>query len=229
MKYFDIEKKDHVYVVSMTNGDDQNRVTDEVLQEHHDVLDQLEKEPDDAAVVLTSPHEKFWSNGIHLEWLMQQDPAIIPEFKLAIDRVLLRWALLDRPTIACITGHAFGAGAILAATFDFRTMRSDRGYFCFPEVDVNIPFTPLMQEVIQDLVSPDKLRELALTGKRVGGEEAKQIGLVHECATMDNLMDVTLEMATVLGQKNRATYGAIKHGLKRRLVDFEAAFQSMGS
>lgn len=39
-------------------------------------------------------------------------------------------------TVAALNGHAFGAGAILAAAADYRAQRADRGYFCFPAVDL---------------------------------------------------------------------------------------------
>ena len=47
---------------------------------------------------------------------------------------------------------AFGGGAILACACDYRLMRSDRGFFCFPEVDVNIPFLPGMLASVQRAV-----------------------------------------------------------------------------
>lgn len=39
------------------------------------------------------------------------------------------------PVIVAIDGHAFGNGSIICCTRDFRFMRSDRGFFGFPEVD----------------------------------------------------------------------------------------------
>ena len=61
-----------------------------------------------------------------------------------VQGMLARFLTLPVPTAAAVVGHAFGAGAMLALAHDFRVMRADRGYFCFPEVDIRIPFTPGM-------------------------------------------------------------------------------------
>ena len=60
---------------------------------------------------------------------------------------------LPVPTVAAIQGHCFAAGAMLAVAHDFRVMRADRGFFCLPEVDIHIPFTPPMAALIQARLS----------------------------------------------------------------------------
>jgi hypothetical protein len=42
------------------------------------------------------------------------------------------------PTVAAVTGYAFGGGATLGMAYDWRVMRADRGYYCFPEVDIGV-------------------------------------------------------------------------------------------
>lgn len=217
MATLELKKEGNIHIVTMIN--DQNTFTADVLKEHMDIIDQIEKTTENTAVILTSNSPKFWSNGINLEWLMQQGADYIPEFKNIIDEMLTKWALLKVPTIACINGHAFAGGAILSCAFDFRVMRKDRGFFCFPEVDVNIPFTDIMHRII-DVMPKSSLRDLAFTGRRIGGEEALQMGVVSQALTQEELMPKTMELAQMLASKNRATYSAIKEGLRRDLIKF---------
>jgi len=111
-----------------------------------DLLDEIEQQTRATLLLVHSAHEKIWSNGIDLEWLLAEtgrNPDAgrrFPERIMALLRRLLTYPLT---TVAVINGHAFAGGAIMACAFDFRFMRSDRGYFCFPEVDIQIPFLPV--------------------------------------------------------------------------------------
>ena len=218
MSTLDLKKKGSVYVLTMTNGEQSNTFTDDVLQEYHSVLDELEGSSDNGAVVVTSDHHKFWSTGINLEWLLAKPPTYFPEFAARLDKFLLRWALLDLPTVGCLTGHTFAGGALLASTLDFRLMREDRGWFCFPEVDIKIPFSDLMSDLIKMLTTPQAVRELALTGKRVAGKEAVTMGIADGAYAEDELFDKAMDLAEMLATKDRKTYAAIKRGLKSQLL-----------
>ena len=84
-------------------------------------------------LLVKSGHAKIWSNGIDLEWLLAEvarDPKRALGF-LSFSQFLRRLLTYPLITIAAINGHAFAGGAIMACAFDFRFMRSDRGYFAF--------------------------------------------------------------------------------------------------
>ncbi|MDQ7785457.1 MAG: enoyl-CoA hydratase/isomerase family protein [Desulfomonilaceae bacterium] len=218
MAALDLKKEGSVFVVTMCDQEGANTYTDEVISEHHRVLDEIESSKGSAAVVLTSSHPKSWTQGINLEWLVTQPPEYFPQFKDLMDGFLIRWALLELPTIACLTGHTYAGGAILASGFDFRLMREDKGWFCFPEVDIKIPFTPIMHEIVGLLPNKRALRDLLLTGKRIGGTEAARLGIVDAAYPEDELFDKAMEIAREMSQKDRATYGAIKKGMRSTLA-----------
>lgn len=216
-----LKKEGPVYILTLINGANANTISVDVLGEYHNILDQLEATEDNAALILTSNDPKIWCNGVDLKWLITRPPEYFPEFAGLIDQLLLRFALLNMPTVACLTGHAYGAGALLATIMDFRLMREDRGFFCFPEVDIGIPFTPLMYDLLRLLPDGHALNELVLTGKRVGGAEALAMKIVSAVYPTEILFEKTLELASFLAKKDRKTYTNLKLGLRKHLVKIQ--------
>lgn len=221
MPTMDLKKEDKVYILSLNNGEKANVISAEVIAEYNEVLNLLEALTENAALIVTSNDAKFWCNGVDLNWLLTMPPEYLPEFAGMMDQLLLRLALLNLPTVGCLTGHAFGAGALLATTMDFRFMRQDRGFFCFPEVDIGIPFTPFMYELLRVLLDGYAVNELLLTGKRASGEEALAMKIVSGLYPPENLFEKTMEFAAFLAKKDRKTYTHLKLGLRQHLLKFK--------
>jgi enoyl-CoA hydratase/carnithine racemase len=117
------------------------------------------------------------------------------------------------PTVAAINGHAFAVGAMLALTHDFRVMRADRGFFCLPEVDINIPMAPGMTALIKSRLSPNVFRSCILTGMRIGGVEAKELGIVDEAVPAEQVLPRAMARASSMANKGRDIYGSLKRGM----------------
>ncbi len=205
MGVLDLRKDGSVFVVTMIDEENNNTFTPEVFDEHHRILDAIETSRENCCVVLTSGDPKSWSQGINLQWFRAQPPEREQQFKSKMDEFLTRWALVDFPTVGCLTGHTFAGGAILASAMDFRLMREDRGWFCFAEVDVKVPLTPTMHEVVELLPNPRALRDLLFTGKRIGGAEAAELGLVDGAFPQETLFEKSMELARMLAEKDRRT------------------------
>jgi Delta3-Delta2-enoyl-CoA isomerase len=217
MPTMELKKEGAVYILSLTNGAKANTFTEDVIDEYNSILDELEASTGNVALVITSTDPKFWSNGINLDWIITQRPSYFIQFASLLDRLYLRLALLDMPTVGCLTGHTYAGAAILAATLDFRLMRADRGFFCFPEVDIKIPFSPIMQEILKMLPDQQAVSELVLMGKRVGGEEALKMKIVSAIYPEEALFPKALEMAQFLSQKDRKTYTLLKRNMRSNL------------
>lgn len=127
------------------------------------------------ALVNASDDEKSWSQGIDLNWFNGAIKAAKHDemrgFLYGVNAVFKEFLTLPVPVNGALTGHTFGNGAILACACDFRFMRADRGYFCFPEVDISIPFLPGMVAICRKAVPEHLFNELALTGRRVTAQE----------------------------------------------------------
>lgn len=228
MSTMELKKEGAVFVLSLTNGAKANTITDDVIAEYNAVLDELEAAPGNAALVVTSTDPKFWSNGIDRDWLVTKPSDYLTHLASSLDRLYLRMVLLNMPTVGCLTGHTYAAAAILATTFDFRLMRADRGFFCFPEVDIHIPFTPVIHCIV-DRMLPDRqaISELVLTGKRVGGEEALKMKVVSAIYAGDTLFPKTMETAEFLSRKDRKMYTKLKRNMRIELVRLQQNLPDM--
>jgi enoyl-CoA hydratase/carnithine racemase len=158
---------------------------------------------------VTTGGAKFYSNGLDLDWLTAHGDQT-QWYVGRVQGMLARVLTLPVPTAAAVVGHAFGAGAMLALAHDFRVMRADRGYFCFPEVDIRIPFTPGMAAVIQAKLTPQAAVASMTTGRRFGGDDAANLGIVDAVAGEGAVTASAVDILRPLDGKDPGTLGAIK-------------------
>jgi enoyl-CoA hydratase/carnithine racemase len=196
-------------------GDDENRFSPSFLDDIDAQLDDIVASG--AHGLVTTATGKFYTNGLDLDWL----GAHSEQMQWYVGRVqglLARMLTFPLPTAAAVVGHAFGAGAMLAVAHDFRVMRADRGYFCFPEVDINIPFTPGMAALIQAKLAPQTAVASMTTGRRFGGTDAQSIGIVDATAAEEAVTAAAVDLLRPLSGKNQQTLGAIKQTMFTQAV-----------
>jgi enoyl-CoA hydratase/carnithine racemase len=207
----DLDRHGDVFVLTMQAGE--NRFNRAFLDALHGALDAVEGSAGPAALVTTGGTEKFYSNGLDLAWLGGDGRDQAAAFVDAVVACLGRLLAFPVPTVAAVNGHAFAAGGMMALAHDFRVMRADRGFFCLPEVDINLPLAPGMTALIKAKLSQVAMRDAVLTGARVGGAEAAERAIVDEAVPADAVLPRAIARAASLAAKDRATYGALKRGL----------------
>ncbi len=198
-----------VYVLQL--GADENRFNARSLDAIEASLAEVERAPPPRALV-TAATGKFWSNGLDLEWMATQGDAAVP-FVARVHELLARVLALNVPSVAALQGHTFAAGAMLALAHDQRVMRSDRGFFCLPEVDINIPFTAGMSALIAARLPGQTAHEAMTTGRRYGGVDAAGAGIVQAAVPESEVLSRAIELAAMSAGKNPDTLGAIKERL----------------
>lgn len=205
---------ENVAIVTLNDGE--NRFNPDFLTAFLAVLDQIENDTGALTVVVTSAHEKIFSNGIDLEWVLpiiqSNDIETAKAFFHQLNALFKRIVTYPMLTVAAISGHAFAGGAIMSCAFDFRFMRSDRGYFCFPEVDLGIPFLPGMNALLAKAIPRYKMEEMEYTGCRLTAAECEKHHIITKACHQDDLMQETLAFAKSLNKKR-----AIVHEMKFRL------------
>jgi enoyl-CoA hydratase/carnithine racemase len=185
-------------------------------------LDEALAEKDVTAVIITSTDTKYWSLGVDIDWLGKQLQAQafqnIKDFMYGMNEVFKKLLLLPVPAIAAINGHAFGNGAILSCACDFRFMRSDKGFFCFPEVDLGIPFLPGMTAFVKKAIPYYKFNELKLTGRKASAAELETHHVIQKAsANADELMKDVSAFAKTF-QKKRGIFKELKKRMHKEII-----------
>jgi enoyl-CoA hydratase/carnithine racemase len=214
------KKDENAAIISMNNGANRHNLA--FAQAMLAVLDEIQADKDISSVILTSSDEKNFSQGIDVEWLMQKfqegDKDSIRAFMYGMNDVFKKLLLIPLPVIAAINGHAFGNGAIITCACDFRFMKSDKGFFCFPEVDMGIPFLPGMIAFIKKAMPYYLYNDLKLTGRRAGAVELFEKHFLDKaCPDQATLMQEAITFAKSFNKK-RGIFGEHKRRLHKDII-----------
>ncbi len=216
----DLTVDENVALLTLNSGE--NRFNPDFLNAVISKLDEIEKQTQAQTLVVRSAHEKIFSNGIDLEWLVpviqKRDSAAAREFFYLLNLLFKKTLTSPLITVAAMNGHAYAGGAIWSCAFDFRFMRSDRGYFCFPEVDLGIPFLPGMLELLKKAIPFYKLEEMHHLGVRLTAAECETHHIITKACHVDSLMDEVLAFAKGI-KKKRDVVKEMKSRLYKHIVD----------
>ena len=111
--------------------------------------------------------------------------------------------------VVAINGAALGSGVAMAASADI-LVACDKTSLGLPEVDVGLLGGC---RHAKRLFSHSRLRRMALTGYRVGGEELLRLGIVEACTSVDELMPTALAIARSIASKSPISTRMGKHTL----------------
>jgi enoyl-CoA hydratase/carnithine racemase len=203
-----------------------NALSGALLGELEEAAVALTKDPPGAVVVTGG--DRIFAAGADISEFGGPDEAreIGGRFVRALDAL----AAIPRCVIAAVSGFALGGGCELALACDLR-IASERAKFGQPEILLGIIPGGGGTQRLARLVGPSRAKDLILTGRQVGAEEALRIGLVDEVVAPDELHDRALARAAELAKGAVVAQGlakrAIDSGLDRSLPDGLALEQEL--
>ncbi len=195
-----------VAVITMNEGE--NRFDLDVVRHWHGLIDEVAAKEGPLALVTTGTG-KFYSNGLNLDWLMSH-PDESREFLHELNRLWGRILGLDCHTTAAVNGHCFGAGALLTSAHDRITMRSDRGYWCMPELDLALPVSEKMAQLLLTRLPRTAIARALNTAHRFTGPDALAAGIADEILAEGELLSATIAHSALLATKSREVIGVHK-------------------
>ena len=212
-----LEKKNHIYLLKMNAGE--NRWNTSFVREFSNALDKVELDDGPGALVTFSLDEKFFSNGLDLDWV--KNPEKYPQrgdrevFGEEFMYLMGRMITLPIPTICAINGHAFGAGFMLSLSHDVRIMREDRGFICANEIQLGMKIPRPELALFRHKIPANSFFETVQLSKRWTGPDALNAGIVQAVGNIDELQEMALQKAEELAPlaTDRKNFGAHKEML----------------
>jgi enoyl-CoA hydratase len=222
-----VERRDAVAVLTLNVPDRRNAMTAELTAAWSAALADIQTDRSVRAVVVTGAGSAFCAGG-DLSWIGESPDLTVMavrERMLPFYRAWLAIRSLDVPSIAAVNGPAVGAGLCLALACDVR--------YAAPAATFSAPFARLgmhpgmaAPHLLPEVVGTARARELLLTGRRVGAEEAYAIGLVSAVAddVVAHALDAAAGIAASAPIAVRLTKAALNAGLDAAL-EWEALAQ----
>ena len=198
-----------VATVTLNRPDKRNAISFELIDDLLSALNEVEKSG--ALVLILTGAGKSFCSGMDLENLR----ALLgrtPEQNLQDSETMVKLfrSLYEFPvvTIAAVNGAAIAGGTGLALLCDF-TLAVPEAKFGYTEV--RIGFVPAIVSTFLLRQTGEKYaRDLLLSGRIIGAEEAARMGLINEIVEPENLMVRSQELAAQLLANSPASLRATK-------------------
>ena len=98
---------------------------------------------------------------------------------------------------AAVNGYAFGGGCEIAIACDFRVV-SENAIFALPETGLGLLPGAGGTQRLTRLIGMGRAKDVILLGRKIGAQEAVQVGLATKCVPQDGLMAEAQKMAAKL-------------------------------
>ena len=208
---------DGVALLVLDNPDQRNAMSDAMTEAWSAAVRDLAGDPTVRAVVVTGEGSAFCSGG-DTSWIASDPDATVDDLRrrmLPFYRAWLAIRSLEVPTIAAVNGAAIGAGLCLALACDIR--------YAATSARLGAPFVKLGMHPgmaatwsLPEVVGPAAARDLLLTGRVVGADEALRLGLVSrvidDAAFLDEVLAVAADVAATAPIASRLTKLALADG-----------------
>jgi len=196
-----------------------------------DAFHALDKESDCRAIVLASEGKSFCA-GAQLGNYEKRDFSDTDSEKKSENNVAkktvvgrdhvyeqgVRMMESGLPVIAAVQGAAIGGGLGVALSADFRVAAREARFSAnFSRLGFHHGFG--LTVTLPALVGNQMAANLLYTGRRVGGEEALQLGLCDDLVPMENLRSRAFEMAEEIAISAPLSVKAIRRTMRQGLVD----------
>jgi enoyl-CoA hydratase len=198
MSTVNVVREAPIATVQLNRPEVLNALSEELMGELVESLEQLDSEPEIRCIVLTGNDKAFAAGADIKASFVEATPVTM----LAQD-LTTRWERVRRirkPIIAAVSGYCLGGGCELAMTCDI-IVASDTAQFGQPEINLGIIPGAGGTQRLTRVVGKYRAMELILTGRRMKADEAKAVGLAAQVYPAASWLEDAKALARTIAEK----------------------------
>lgn len=216
MEAMTIEVDRGVAYVYLDRPEKLNAMNQAMFAELGTAADFVRDEPEVKVAVITGRGRAFCA-GIDLGTFTEFRDSTAAEFRTIVRRMqrnFRAFELIEKPVIAMVNGHCLGAGLEIALASDI-ILASNQATFGLLEVNIGLVVDLGASQRLPRYIGIHRAKELVMTGKKIGAEEADRIGLVNACYPPEELAGKVRELADHFMTLSPVAVGLCKINLDR--------------
>jgi enoyl-CoA hydratase/carnithine racemase len=211
-----IERKEGIAQVKFNRPDVRNALTFEMYEVVYNLCVEANETEELRAIIFAGVDSSAFASGTDISLLQGiKDGKGGIEYEERIERVVGMVERCRVPTIAAIAGACTGGGAALVTACDLR-IGANNMRFGYPMAKTlgNCLSLPNSARLIF-LIGPGRFKELLLTARLMGAEEAYATGLISEVVEPLDVLTRAHELAVRIAQNAPLTIWAAKEAVRR--------------
>ena len=183
------EKMDECIRIRISNGTP-NLLTTEVLR---DVMLALDEAESSARGIMLCGGDKFFSNGVDLEWALEQSTSGMRALFLELGGCILRLMESPLPIVGVAKGHAIGGALAMLLACDYRYAGTGQVLLGKPEILLGVPNPYFGDQLLRFVAADYVASDMIYSGRLVPSEEALELHLLHDLGEKSEIEGVAFQ------------------------------------
>lgn len=197
-----LETDQRTAVITINRPQSLNALNAKTISELSQVLDEVSADSQYRAVIITGSGEKSFVAGADIKEFSDFGTAAAEDLARNGQHILFnKIENLNKPVIAAVNGFALGGGLELAMACHIR-YASENARLGLPEVTLGLIPGYGGTQRLPKLVGKGLANELIFSAKMIPAQRAKEIGLVNEVFSLEELLPKTKELANTIAQNS---------------------------
>ena len=217
MNFILSQKSDGIATLMLRRGK-VNALNGALVNELRESLKTCESDPEIKSLILTA-YGKFFSFGFDIPEFLSYTKEQFTEYLVNFTDLYRYIFSYPKPVVAALNGHTIAGGCMLALACDYRVMVSGKARISLNEIGFGSSVFAGSVEMLRFWAGSTNATEVLFSGALYSAMEAKNLGLIHEVAAADELMDMASKAASGFASRYPPAFASIKLRLRRSIIE----------